>query len=186
MPPVSKKTPQQCKCSENDQHGGADMDSITKKCTKCNSTKEVVVFSRKVSHSDGLNSWCKKCVSQNRKPKDKELRKQSDRVYREQNKEKIRIKTRDWQRRNTQKVKEYHAARKSRVLGSVGRFTSKEWIDLCNKYDNKCLCCNERKKLTPDHVIPLVLGGKNSIDNIQPLCGPCNSRKNKNIKDYRP
>ncbi len=66
-----------------------------------------------------------------------------------------------------------------------GKFTPTEWSNLCSKYDNKCLCCGERKKLTVDHVVPIALGGANTIDNIQPLCLSCNSKKNKKIIDYR-
>ena len=51
---------------------------------------------------------------------------------------------------------------------------------------NKCLCCKEKKKLTVDHVIPVDWGGTSNIENIQPLCQPCNSSKgNRRDTDYR-
>ena len=65
-------------------------------------------------------------------------------------------------------------------------YTDAEWQSLCEKYDNKCLCCGEFVKLTPDHVVPLVCGGTNDISNIQPLCLSCNARKRDRIIDYRP
>jgi 5-methylcytosine-specific restriction endonuclease McrA len=46
----------------------------------------------------------------------------------------------------------------------------------------------ERKreiKLTPDHVIPVVHSGLNNIENIQPLCKSCNSRKSSKVIDFR-
>jgi len=63
--------------------------------------------------------------------------------------------------------------------------THDEWIALCKKYGNRCLCCGKKNKLTLDHVVPLSLGGKDTIDNIQPLCGSCNSKKHTKIIDYR-
>ncbi|MGH3145755.1 MAG: HNH endonuclease [Rubrobacter sp.] len=49
-----------------------------------------------------------------------------------------------------------------------------------------CLCCGSSDKpLTPDHVVPLSLGGSNLIANIQPLCRSCNARKNVKVVDYR-
>jgi 5-methylcytosine-specific restriction endonuclease McrA len=39
--------------------------------------------------------------------------------------------------------------------------------------------------LTPDHVVPLIRGGRNDIANIQPLCFDCNRQKHTDIADYR-
>ena len=60
-----------------------------------------------------------------------------------------------------------------------------EWIDLCEKYDNLCLCCKKKNPLTVDHVIPISKGGLNIIENIQPLCKKCNCAKHDKIIDYR-
>lgn len=67
-----------------------------------------------------------------------------------------------------------------------GSFTEQEWLDLCARYDYRCLCCKEQKPLTVDHVMPLSKGGSNDIGNIQPLCGSCNSSKRDRHIDYRP
>lgn len=62
-------------------------------------------------------------------------------------------------------------------LGLSGRISRDEWIEVCHKYGNKCAHCKRALPLTMDHIKPLSRGGKHSIDNIQPLCKPCNSSK---------
>ena len=53
-------------------------------------------------------------------------------------------------------------------------------------YGHRCLRCGSRDELlTVDHVIPLSLGGANSIDNIQPLCEGCNLLKGQGTTEER-
>lgn len=93
---------------------------------------------------------------------------------------------REWRKKNRAQSIEYWHRRKARKLGNGGSYTQQEWIDLCEKFDNICLCCRQSLPLTPDHIVPLSTGGSNSIDNIQPLCLSCNSRKQNKTIDYRP
>lgn len=69
---------------------------------------------------------------------------------------------------------------------ATGSFSEAEWVSLCERYGHRCLACDRMDRpLTHDHVIPLSRGGGNTIDNIQPLCGPCNSSKGTKTIDYR-
>lgn len=70
-------------------------------------------------------------------------------------------------------------------LGSNGDITVEEWLALCERFDNRCVACGIQKPLTVDHIIPLSMGGANTIDNIQPLCRSCNSSKHTKSTDYR-
>ena len=75
--------------------------------------------------------------------------------------------------------------RRTRKTAAGGAYTHAQWVVLCNKYGYKCLCCNKKRKLAADHVIPVSKGGTSNIENIQPLCGPCNSKKGTKTTDYR-
>lgn len=102
------------------------------------------------------------------------------------NKDKRSEALRRWRNNHPEKVFVQKANRHSLERGAEGRITNEEWFGLLEKYGHKCLCCKrDDVKLTQDHVLPLVLGGKNTIDNIQPLCRSCNSRKHAKYIDYR-
>lgn len=98
---------------------------------------------------------------------------------------KIAIRSKEYKKNHPEKVAEQRHLRRARLWKAAGSHTPKEWGELKEKYNNLCLCCGEKKKLTVDHVIPLSKGGTNDIDNIQPLCASCNSRKNTKEIDYR-
>lgn len=102
--------------------------------------------------------------------------------------EQYRAKAREWDRTHPDKVIAKAHRRRFRVRANGGSFTAQEWADLKAKYNYTCLCCGRREPeilLTPDHVIPVLKGGPNDISNIQPLCGPCNSRKHTKTTDFR-
>ncbi len=64
--------------------------------------------------------------------------------------------------------------------------TPDEWNAVLEFYGHRCLCCGrDDVKLTIDHVLPIFLGGAHTVENVQPLCGPCNSSKGHKHIDYR-
>jgi 5-methylcytosine-specific restriction endonuclease McrA len=135
--------------------------------------------------------------------------------WRKANRKKLNAMVADWAKRNKNRIKKNNAARylrdKERIdkrnreyrkahpeaanarthkrraakTKAGGAYTSAQWIALCNKYHNRCLCCGKKKKLTPDHVIPIAKGGSSNISNIQPLCMPCNAHKHTGTTDFR-
>ena len=110
---------------------------------------------------------------------------EADKKYRQENKERVAAWNLKWAQDNPDKVRAKKQKRKTKVTKAGGSFTAEEWRQLCNQYDNHCLRCGHKKKLTADHVIPVSMGGSSDISNIQPLCQSCNSRKGATVKDYR-
>ena len=77
------------------------------------------------------------------------------------------------------------ALRRALIRGAEGDFTVQEFHDLCECYQHRCIYCGGKKKLTPDHKIPLINGGSNFIDNIVPACLHCNcSKRIKTFAEY--
>jgi 5-methylcytosine-specific restriction endonuclease McrA len=70
--------------------------------------------------------------------------------------------------------------RKARLLHNGGFHSMGEWENLKAQCNWTCLSCGKREpeiKLTKDHIISAYNGGSDNIENIQPLCLPCNVRK---------
>lgn len=86
-----------------------------------------------------------------------------------------------WTREDRSAARHYRRARRYQAPGD---FDSDEWAIIVAWW-GKCLVCGTRDDLTVDHVVPLSRGGSNGVSNLQPLCGPCNSRKGRRIIDYR-
>lgn len=87
-----------------------------------------------------------------------------------------------------QRWRSYVHARRAKRRDNGGSYTPEEWKALCSLYDYRCLCCGEIFEfddLTVDHVVPIAQGGTSNIENLQPLCLPCNQSKHDRIIDYR-
>lgn len=108
--------------------------------------------------------------------------------------------TRQWVQQNKDHVRQWEAQYRSsspakvrgknyryrtRARESIGSFTDEQWFALCERHGNRCLACGSQSPLCADHVIPLSKGGSSAIENIQPLCRSCNSRKGTRETDYR-
>lgn len=97
--------------------------------------------------------------------------------------------SRQWNVDNRERYNRNQIAAQARRRGASGSHTIEEWMKLKQRYGYRCLACGIHESfigvLHRDHIIPLSCGGTNDIDNIQPLCQPCNSRKFTKTIDYR-
>jgi 5-methylcytosine-specific restriction endonuclease McrA len=70
--------------------------------------------------------------------------------------------------------------RRARKLNAEGTYTMEEWETLKAVYNHRCPACSRGEpevELVRDHIRPLITGGTNYINNIQPLCRSCNAKK---------
>jgi hypothetical protein len=178
--------------------------AITKVCSVCGQTKPTSDFYRHPSTRDGLDRKCKDCrrsASRKWKAENCGRARETDRRWRQQNRERANAHYRRWRKKNKEKhlklCRKWNAAnrerRQRRARLRVGQsYSEAEWQALLAMFGYRCAACGVDARatregfLTPDHVIPVCMGGPNTIDNIQPLCLDCNRRKNGRFIDYCP
>jgi 5-methylcytosine-specific restriction endonuclease McrA len=110
-----------------------------------------------------------------------------------QHPENRRAARRRWAKNNPEIMCIAQHRRRARKQQTMGDYTAEQFNALCAHFKHRCVRCGELKKLTADHVIPLAWADRsefdgvalNDIDNIQPLCKPCNSGKGARHGDHR-
>lgn len=97
------------------------------------------------------------------------------RRYRDKHADELRAKWREYARSPEGKANLHrHRAKRKAV---PGKFTAAEWRAKLAEFGGCCAFCGTNVNIQIDHIVPLARGGSNAIDNIQPLCKLCNSRK---------
>ena len=161
-------------------------------CSRCKQKRQANSFYRQ-------QSWCKFCCSVYYK----EHRKKHPRLWakwrkrcRARHGDAMRAAVRSWYALNKERQKQHTYAwkkrhpirwkrmqqkrlrlRRARLRGLTEHFTQQQWLALKKNFNYRCAHCRRRTKLTVDHIIPLSKNGVDTIDNIQPLCKSCNTRK---------
>lgn len=149
--------------------------ATTKVCTKCREEKPRSEFTK---FRQTLKHECKACKNQMKSAlyaRTKEARAPARRAYRLANIDRFRLRA----------IQNVHR-RRAAELAVESTLTDAEWREIAAHYGNRCLKCGATEAITMDHVVPISKGGPHTSDNVQPLCGPCNSSKHTKIIDYRP
>lgn len=147
-----------------------------KLCSGCGQVKQ----SQEFGHRFIVGGHCKECRSASESAnyaKNKDSRRQYARKYRQENLQMVREMALRGYRVRRERLK---AARED------GQVTAQDKAALLAEYGHKCMCCGAVDPLTFDHIVPISTGGKDEIENMQILCGPCNSSKGTRTIDYRP
>jgi 5-methylcytosine-specific restriction endonuclease McrA len=110
-----------------------------------------------------------------------EFKRERDRRYAATHRAVRNRQLRAWRRAHPEARRAIEVRRLARRIGAEGSHTATDWALLKAAYGNKCWRCGSTERLTEDHIVPLSRGGTNDIDNIAPLCGPCNSSKGARI-----
>lgn len=128
------------------------------------------------------------CAEYRNRPEIKKHTKTYQRSYLERNRERKYAISARWALKHPECRSVSTQRRRSREHSSAGRFTTAQWRALKALYDHRCLRCGQQEpdiKIEPDHVVPIAHGGRNDINNIQPLCARCNRTKWARTVDYR-
>lgn len=157
-----------------------------KVCSKCKQEKPYTEFSKSKSSSGGYMAYCKNCYRVYRA--DWRLHKNgknTERQWLHTTEAGKSLKAKKHAKyRESGKRRDYNRQRKSKAI-ITGTFSRLEFARMKEFWGNVCLCCGTSNNLCADHVIPLAKGGINSIENIQPICQPCNLIKNTEYVDLR-
>lgn len=91
-----------------------------------------------------------------------------------------------WKGGTPARIQRHNKTRKENMKRAGGFHSEYEWELLKTQYNHTCPSCGDSTKpLTKDHIIPVSKGGSNNIENIQPLCKRCNSRKHTKETYYK-
>ena len=143
-----------------------------KECRKC---KKVLSFNNFYKHpagKHGLNPRCKTCILEYKKihnalPETMKKNSERNKKYRAEH-TKNKEAAAHWRHRRSSRTRRRHPEAEVRYISNK---------DIRRLKASSCFICESSKNLQVDHLIPLALGGRHSIGNLQALCQSCNRAK---------
>jgi 5-methylcytosine-specific restriction endonuclease McrA len=166
-------------------------EDVLKKCSGCSRELPATpdYFHLNKRKRDGLNHECRHCASRRTKtdrlenPEKYEWRQF---MYRDANRDKIRESGRAYYRAHMAESNAKWRRRDSQIQQNGGSFTARDVLNQVDKQNSKCYWCNKQlEKYHVDHVIPVIRGGSDNLDNIVLACPFCNQSKgSKTIEEW--
>lgn len=158
-----------------------------KRCSACGEVKKTRgTFTINRARLSGLDDWCRACKKLKNAQNYRKNRSYW-RLYKQENRERYLEHARRWGSAHPDSRQRRRVRRARRLSQAKGSFTLREWKLKLALYPN-CPSCgrdwSETLRPTVDHIVPICKGGGNDIDNVQPLCRPCNSRKGEMTMRY--
>mgnify|MGYP006921304551 CR=1 FL=1 len=158
-------------------------------CSVCSIEKKILA-----------KKMCKNCYEKTRYGLNPIYGRNKTKKWRSKNPEKVKIqKNRNYYKHKEEQIEKrrlYRHTEKGRIVGIRKRekrrvksmflsesYTTIEWITKLDNTNGICPCCSKfvgKDKLEIDHIIPISkapIGFNYTINDIQPLCKSCNSKK---------
>lgn len=162
---------------------------IRKVCFHCHILQDASCFTKNRRRIDGLNDWCKTCMSAYKKERylrtkthQQELRHANYIEHRQEylDRAKARSQTDDYLLYQAA----YHAAHRYH-LEEINDLQPGEWQEILAEFNFRCAYCLRGGRMEMEHLIPVSRGGRTSRDNIVPACRSCNASKgNKTLLEF--
>lgn len=160
-----------------------------RRCPSCKEWRPLADFYQVKDRPGKYHAYCRPCQRVRRmkhyETSDPETNNARQRERYNKNKESFRAAERKFRQQHPGYNSQAVAIYRTRKAENGGSLTPDEWAALCARYDNRCVACGAQTKLVADHIVPVSKGGPTTIENTQPLCISCNSRKRDRVIDYR-
>ncbi len=173
------------------------MDTLSKRCSKCDTIKPYSDFHKNKSRPLGLHGECKICVVTRYKTKygksEEYVAKANahKRAYYLKNIDARKVYGKKYYQENKERRRADNRLRRARKNAVVSEKYTKQ--DVLDKWGTDCHICKQPIDLSAprvgsnglhlDHVIPISKGGPDTLSNVKPAHGRCNiSKHNKLIE----
>lgn len=140
-----------------------------KECRKCKKVLSFDNFYKQSTGRYGFTSRCKTCILKYKKfhnalPETIKRNSERNKGYKAKNKGAAAL----WRERRSSRTRRRYPEVEVRYISNK---------DIRKLKASSCFTCEGSKNLQVDHLIPLALGGRHSIGNLQVLCQSCNRAK---------